>query len=75
MVYSEAFDNLPKALKNAIYRRMIEILGSDNPPKEFAHLSRAERKSIRQILLGTHDGFAAAWQQFSEARPAESRSQ
>lgn len=75
MVYSESFESMPDVLKKELYRRMIEILSAESPPKEFAHLSSTERRAIHQILLATHDGFASAWQQFSKMKTLKSHSQ
>ncbi len=58
-IYSEAFDALPGVAKEYIYRRLWEVLSGQDRRLEFAHLSRADRKAIREILLETKPAFAA----------------
>ena len=56
MIYSEAFDALPADAKDAIYRRLWEVLsGRDRSPR-YAHLSDADRRAIGEILLDTKPG-------------------
>ena len=53
MIYSDAFDALPPAAKEAVYRRMWQVLsGSDATPK-YARLSSADRQAIVEILRDT----------------------
>jgi len=53
MIYSPAFRALPAEIRQAIYRRMAEILsGSDSAPK-YARLSEADRRAVQEILRGT----------------------
>jgi hypothetical protein len=57
-IYSEAFDALPDPAKAYIYRRLWEVLSGRDHSQEFAHLSRADRSAIREILLDTKPAFA-----------------
>jgi hypothetical protein len=59
MVYSEAFDALPAAVKEAVYRRMFDILSTRNRDRKYAHLSIADRLAIRQILRDTKSDLPA----------------
>ena len=53
MVYSDAFDHLPVAAKQAVYERLWAILsGRDRDPK-YAHLSAVDRQAIVDILRDT----------------------
>jgi hypothetical protein len=53
MVYSPAFNGLPRATKDAVYRRMLDILsGHDNRPK-YARLSADDRRAVLDILHDT----------------------
>jgi len=57
MVYSEAFDGLPAAVKDAVYRRINDILsGNDRQPK-YARLSADDRLAVLQILRDTKPDF------------------
>jgi hypothetical protein len=49
MIYTPAFDALPN--KDAVYRRMWEILSSDK--------SRADRRAVVEILRDTKPGLPA----------------
>jgi hypothetical protein len=56
MIYTEAFDGLPAEAKEAIYKRMWQILsGQENEPK-YARLSLADRQAIVEILRDTKPG-------------------
>ena len=61
MIYSQAFDALPPALKACVYQRLKAVLTASEPPKRFAHLSAAERTAIGEILLATKPDLKAAW--------------
>jgi hypothetical protein len=53
MVYSEAFDGMPDAAKEQVYRRLFNVLsGADKNPK-FAKLSEEDRRNIIAILRYT----------------------
>jgi len=54
MVYSDAFDALPPAAKDPIYRRMWEVLsGADGDARYRSALSRADRQAVVEILRDT----------------------
>ena len=53
MIYSPAFDALPAKAKDAIYRRMWEILSGQEKEKKYARLSPADRRAIVEILRDT----------------------
>ena len=44
MIYTEAFDNLPAPAKDAIYKRMWEILSGAEKEKKYTHLLPADRQ-------------------------------
>jgi hypothetical protein len=53
MIYSPAFRALPAVVRQAIYRRMAEILsGADAAPK-YARFSEADRRAVQEILRET----------------------
>ena len=56
MIYSEAFDALPAVAKDSIYRRLWEVLSGRDRSSRYAHLSDADRRAIREILLDTKPG-------------------
>ena len=66
LIYSDAFANLPGAVKEIVYRRLDEILTQPVAEDNFKTLSVTDRTAIREILLATHPELAAAWQSKSE---------
>lgn len=57
-IYSEAFDGLPRAAREYIYRRIAEVLqGKDTGPK-FANQAVAQRGAALEILKATKPEFA-----------------
>lgn len=53
MIYSDVFDALPSEAKNAIYERLWLILSGATPGSKYAHLSRADRQAVLEILRET----------------------
>jgi hypothetical protein len=65
LIYSEAFDQLPDPVREAVYKRLADVLGgSTGKPSgdsaagrhdrdSFEHLSTADRQAIREILIDT----------------------
>jgi hypothetical protein len=54
LIYSPAFDALPPAAKDPIYRRMWEVLsGQEQDPRYRSALSLADRQAIVEILRDT----------------------
>jgi len=56
MIYSEAFDALPSEAKDAIYKRMWQILSGAVTGASYARLSLADRQAVVEILRGTKPG-------------------
>jgi hypothetical protein len=59
LIYSSAFDGLPAEARDALYRRLWEVLSSADPGARYAHLSAADRRAIVEILLATKPGLPA----------------
>ena len=59
MVYSEAFDGLPAAVKTAIYSRMIDTLSSDTAGSRL-RVSADDRRAILEILRDTKADFPSS---------------
>ena len=53
MVYTEAFDGLMPVVKEAVYRRMFDILSGNDTQARYAHLSPADRRAVTEILRDT----------------------
>ncbi len=59
LIYSEAFDALPLAAREYVYRRIREIVSGKDTSEAFAHLSAEDRRAIDEILRATKPGYAA----------------
>ena len=56
IIYAEAFDELPAAAKDAIYKQMWGILSGADRDQKYARLSLADRQAIVEILRDTKPG-------------------
>jgi hypothetical protein len=56
MIYTDAFDALPEAAADAVYRRMWEVLSGQDRAPRYAHLTLATRQAIVEILRETKQG-------------------
>ena len=61
LIYSASFDALPGPVKDYVYRRLGEVLSGADRSEDFAHLSGADRRAIREILLATKPGLPEYW--------------
>lgn len=61
LVYSEAFAALPQPMLTRVYRRLWEVLSSQDQSQDFAHLTAADRRAILEILLETKQGLPDYW--------------
>ena len=57
MIYSEAFDGLPAAVKQAVYARMLDVLSSPDLRVSDARVSAADRRAVLEILRETKPDF------------------
>jgi hypothetical protein len=56
MIYGEAFEALPGAVKNLVYERMWDVLSGRETNKVYARLSLPDRRAIVEILRETKEG-------------------
>jgi len=56
MIYSDAFDALPAATLDAVYRRLWAVLSGDEQDARYARLTPADRTAIVEILRATKKG-------------------
>lgn len=61
LIYSAAFDGLPPALKEKIYRRLWEVLTGQDTRREFVKLSASDRRAILEILIATKPDLPEYW--------------
>ncbi len=63
LIYSEAFDALPKPALDLLYRKLWLVLTGQAQEKAFAGLSSADRKAVLEILRATKKNLPAYFQQ------------
>jgi hypothetical protein len=56
MIYSAQFDGLPAEAKDAIYRRLWQVLSGGENDARYARLSRQSRRAVLEILRETKSG-------------------
>jgi hypothetical protein len=61
LIYSEAFAELPEAMRTYVWQRLREILVDGGGGAPFAHLSAADRRAIVEILQATHPALPPSW--------------
>ncbi len=59
MVYSPVFEALPLFAKQAVYKRLFDVLEGREVSPRFARLSAEDRRNILEILRATKPDFAA----------------
>jgi len=59
LIYSEAFDALPRLAKDAVYARMQTVLSGADPAPRYRALTVADRRAVREILRATKPDLAA----------------
>jgi hypothetical protein len=61
LIYSEAFDGLPAAARQAVYERLSDVLSGRDTRKITQHLSAADRQAVLQILRDTKPDLPASF--------------
>jgi len=59
LIYAPMFDELPAQTRDAIYKRMWEILSGQDKSEKYARLSAADRTAVVEILRDTKKGLPA----------------
>ena len=62
MIYSEAFDALPAEARDAVYKRLWQILSGTEKGSKYARLSLADREAVSEILRATKKNLPAYFQ-------------
>ena len=65
MIYTEAFDSMPEATRERIYRRLFDVFSEKEKSARYARLSTADRQAIREVLMDTKKDLPAYWETFS----------
>ncbi|MEQ1581479.1 MAG: hypothetical protein ABL964_12875 [Steroidobacteraceae bacterium] len=58
LVYSEAFDGLPRSVREHLYARLLEVLSAGKDSEDFPGLTAGNRQAIYEILKATKPEFA-----------------
>jgi len=53
LIHTDAFDALPERAKDAVYRRMWEVLSGQADDDRYAHLTPDDRRAVVEILRDT----------------------
>ena len=61
MIYSEAFDGMPEAARERIYRRLFDVLTEREKSPRYAKLAPNDRKAILDILRNTKKNLPEYW--------------
>lgn len=69
-IYSRGFDGLPPAVRQAVYRRLWEVLTASpaGGDKRYAHLSAADRRACLEILRATKSDLPSVFASTTAAR-------
>ena len=59
LIYSAAFDGLPREMKNYLWRRLEQILTGQDRSATYATMAARDRQEVLEILLETKPEFAA----------------
>ena len=62
LIYTDAFDALPEHAKDAVYRRMWEVLSGQATEDRYAHLTLDDRRAVVEILRDTKPDLPAYFQ-------------
>jgi len=61
LIHSESFDGLPDEVRSRVYARLLQILTAEDVDEPYAHLTRADRQAILEILTETKDDLPDSW--------------
>ena len=62
LIYTDAFDALPELAKDAVYRRMWEVLSGQATDDRYSHLTLDDRQAVVEILRDTKPDLPAYFQ-------------
>lgn len=61
MVYSDAFDTLPQAVRDRVFQRLYDVLSGKDQSEKFAKLSAEDRSNILAIMRDTKPNLPEYW--------------
>jgi hypothetical protein len=70
LIYSAAFDGLPAEARDALYRRLWDVLSGAVSSERYSHLTAADRATVVEILIATKPGLPAYYRPLPAAAVA-----
>ena len=61
LIYSRAFDELPRDMRDYVWRRLWQVLVKNRDSKKFAHLTARDKSVIVAIIRATKRGLPDYW--------------
>ena len=61
LIYSDSFKGLPSEMKSFVWKRIWEVVSGADQSDRFTHLSKSDRKAIREILRATVRDLPEVW--------------
>lgn len=61
LIYSDAFDQMPTAMRDHLLQRLYDILSGKDSDPQFAALGAADRQAVLEILRETKPNLPAYW--------------
>lgn len=61
LIYSESFDTLPTEMKSYVWQKLWDVLCGTDQSEKFAHLSKADRQAIIEIIRDTKADLPDYW--------------
>jgi hypothetical protein len=65
LIYSDAFDSLPRVAKDYVYRRLLDVLTGHDQSPDFARLTAEDRKAVLEILVATKPAVKEEYQKYN----------
>lgn len=61
LIYSRAFDELPRDMRDYVWRRLWQVLVKNRDSQKFAHLTAEDKRAIVAIIRATKRGLPDYW--------------
>jgi hypothetical protein len=63
LIYSKAFDGLPRESQDYVWRRLWKILSGEDKSEKYSHLVESDRRAIMEILCETKASVPEYWRE------------
>lgn len=71
LIYSEAFDGLPKSVRKLVYEQIRQVLSAEEPSRRYRHLTPEMQRTIVEILRTTKPELQRLWADDAVSRDAK----